>query len=694
MVRSSSSATDANFKEKNLTNIDAGKINSYEIQKQINHLCSEHSYYRFMCENFYFQANQEYQKWFEIANNAISGNQSNNFCVSQSILPNSVCSMPKTSYSDHSQQSSSNSTYPNPSSVFSDYNTENMQKTIDAGSDTNISGVFQYERNQNDVDSQKSTSVTGFQRTEIHSCPEYTVHKFDFNLLNHEHSYAKNYRKNNHFVTQRQDTCIEPISTKKHTHTISEIHKDDVLYEFDIENIDEIVVEVIDEGKAEDTAEDKAEDTAEDTAEDNFKDKNIQVKNSIIFKNTQIVFLKLFPCLKNQLLSNQINLIVILEKKFENFANDKLEIIEQCKIASKAYKNLEENTNDNQKLENCYIETLKIFIDYTKFKHGIIQIKPLWKILSLFYPEILGFVNSFVKNSNRVISSIHNQKNNITSDEIFCIRQTIFKKKSSYLDNELDNNQDFLKLEAQYQKNDNLENSMNLFLKIVADLFTNFISEARIYENKTFFKDTIGENILEDFQNIFFPHFFTLKEKNNDAFLHVIYSFPAKLLNKETKRFYLKVIQLKRIYESNISHKAPFFVFLLMHCVFDLSDDLKEALEKHINKHMIEIYRINGFNTEYRKKNFFNTAPYQHVKRAIFETNIESIIKCTIEKCEIILGKKSLLYIIGKKKIEENSKDTMISIIKKDRSYKIFLFKSNNILVKCCSGLALIMCLL
>ncbi|EJW01489.1 hypothetical protein EDEG_03930 [Edhazardia aedis USNM 41457] len=406
-------------------------MQSYEIQNQLNVLHSEYLYCRLMAENYYRQAIQKYQKLLEKAHNTIDRNQALKYFDIPSKLPKNFDSLSENHNSDFSQQSFMNIPYPNQSiGLFSDFTTTNMRQTCEAGTHANILSVFPNERNQNFIESHKQISAAEGQDRETKNCPENTYFQNIRVLFDRENPQYYNNDKNKHFDTQKQDMSEKPINVKKYTHTIRQILEDsqnqnqnlkqveyEILYELDVEVIDVVGVEgknedksnyvvlyefdddAIDEDKIEDkvNCEVKEKDNACVLDEVSVKSNGAMKHDFMHFKNSHLAIFCMFPSFKIQFIGKKIDLFAVTLENLINFESDKFDILEQCKKASEAYKNFREKSDCHQKLEICYIETLKIFVDNIQFKNGTIKIKPLWKIISLFFPETLGFVNSLKK---------------------------------------------------------------------------------------------------------------------------------------------------------------------------------------------------------------------------------------------------------------------------------------------------------
>ncbi|EJW02536.1 hypothetical protein EDEG_03048 [Edhazardia aedis USNM 41457] len=709
-----------NIKEKIHTNIDVSQLNSNEIHNRLNFLHSEYLYCRSIAEKYDQLFTQKFQKMHAKVNDTRLENQPIKSFGIPLNLPTSIYSSPKNSYSGYLQSNTLDLTYPNQSyGAFLDSNTQNMQKTCDSESHTNISSAFPYDRNQKLYDSCKTTTETVIQHREINNCPEYTVHQFDLNLFNHENTYSNNYGKSNHFIIQNQDICNKPKNVKKYTHTISQILEETQNTNSTSKQVEAIVeVEAIDEDTVQDKVENKVADRNEDKVDLNIQDKvdveitdefaldgefeaevterNVLKKNFIDYKNLHIMIFRLFPSFKNQFAGKKIDIIAILLQKMLNFEKDKSEILEQCKIASEGYEKLKENDNYNKKLEICYVETLKIFIDNMQFKRGIIQIKPFWKIVSLFYPEILGLVNSLLKITHRVIVSNHNPNGKISSkDTDYNCQAILTKHSSSHRNSDLEKNNYFLKLHTQYENNDNLEKSMNLFLKTFADLTSEFDLNKNGYGKNLFCEIPLTENNLEDFENIFFLHFKTNKKNISHAFLCVIYSFPHKVLDNETKKFYLKVIELFKACLFSCFNYTHFIYIFKINCVFDLKYDLRDALEEHIDRNLLQIYENLEKNCkQLRNFRFTRYSFYDHVRRAILGTFSENIIYNSIKKCELILGKNAVNYVISEMASKRHFKKSLMSIETENGSNDDFVIGCNYKLFKSLSGIISMMCLL
>ncbi|EJW04321.1 hypothetical protein EDEG_01418 [Edhazardia aedis USNM 41457] len=419
------------------------------------------------------------------------------------------------------------------------------------------------------------------------------------------------------------------------------------------------------------------------------------------FKYSLQIIDKYYPNFKCENKAEKIYLNGFFSQKLNTFDIETAKILDHAK---KITESLQNKTLFDEKngLKFIYKSILEIFVCSDSLNCDIIQLKPFWLMISLFYPETLRFVR-LIRNS--FLNLDQNNFNNIKRHNNYVDMKLKFAKSSMSSDknNMADN------IYFSYIKTFNIENisffdATKNFLYQIKNLLQIIITRKEVeYLNIPIFHEKILEYTLSYNDILIFQR--KIKEHNLvDIFLPVILSLPDEIITQDIKILYGKFCFLHKKHPLYMfSYKSDFYEILKMYFSFELPFFIHQNFEYHINC-LLKIFnstphetfdfgqdQISEFKTE--QKRF-----YQFIYRIAFPHNIKTIFTSYIEQLAFINGIRTDVIKDEFLKIESSPKHEYF------KSNKIFLnlgdseityqYSSASACIKSISYISMLFCLL
>ncbi|EJW03498.1 hypothetical protein EDEG_02172 [Edhazardia aedis USNM 41457] len=351
------------------------------------------------------------------------------------------------------------------------------------------------------------------------------------------------------------------------------------------------------------------------------------------------VFL-IFPGYKELFFKAKLNFKKFFIEKLNSFDSEMNLILFYVELASPIFDSLKHEHNKIN-LANAYISALEIFVNPDKLKENKIRLRPFWLTISLFFPEIPGFVKMLAEDYFALIE-IKTQK----------IVNLIFENSKNKIKHHLVN---------KVKKDNSKNNTLNSFIEsqqviicknsVLINTFCSFFDKIKIFLEQelieiaerqiNFTMEIRNEYDFDVIKKMFsmINYQYKIQQlKIYDIFLYVLLAFPDDILNKNIKIYYHKICLLYNCLQTNVKgKKSDFFTSIKYNCIFDLDKNRQRNTEYHINRLLNEYLHMVETGNESTKKNqkFINNRKNVcsiHMRSTLFNSGAENILENIFEK--------------------------------------------------------------
>ncbi|EJW03221.1 hypothetical protein EDEG_02389 [Edhazardia aedis USNM 41457] len=383
-----------------------------------------------------------------------------------------------------------------------------------------------------------------------------------------------------------------------------------------------------------------------------------------------------FPNFENQIKTTKKSLFDFFKQQLDSFDNEASIIFDHVKKAFGPSEKTKQCSDEKREVLNNYEEFLKIFVNSDDLKKKNIVVRPIWNVISLFYPEVYGLLRilitknqyfSVLKSTENIqiefikeeqIRDFHRPKNH----EMESYLQSIEKEFNSIKDSKIlsfsENLESFLTsckklIEFQIEsikanekakekaRNGHIEDSEIVKIKNLKSIPC--LSEIGIT------KLLQVEKLRKNFKDLkLLRHLKTLDMFI--SFFNVILSFPGNILDKYQELFYFKICKLQEqltCFEDQNNKMINFLIIFKYNCTFELSSFAKTRFEYQIDKALYDYYKVNSSNIDNisdRKKQIDKIKDhfYSILLKSGFRSDLNEIFTANIEKLEYLIGEKRL----------------------------------------------------
>ncbi|EJW03413.1 hypothetical protein EDEG_02270 [Edhazardia aedis USNM 41457] len=281
-----------------------------------------------------------------------------------------------------------------------------------------------------------------------------------------------------------------------------------------------------------------------------------------------------------------------------------------------------------------------------KFENNILQIKAFWLTISLFYPEIIGFV--------KLLSNDYHSLCNCESTEILNFSVIRRRLSDTSIFQDLSNKAQDIADTILKSYNQKIKESKKGFCTSLEEFLKNcklLISyECNYWQYDSFHKIFPSLFELEDktmrYKNLMFQR----NVQNNGmtyAFFQFCSTLPNRILTEANKFYYFKICLLHGML--NIPSKEnllDFFALLKYNCAFELNDKFRKQFEYYIDYTLYDLItpqNPTGNVNNIKNPNYLDVKKniIQYMRNVIFKFDIENILKNIFKKLELIIGVKA-----------------------------------------------------
>ncbi|EJW05014.1 hypothetical protein EDEG_00894 [Edhazardia aedis USNM 41457] len=370
--------------------------------------------------------------------------------------------------------------------------------------------------------------------------------------------------------------------------------------------------------------------------------KNIDLLNEI--ENSLNITNKIFTNSKDCFMNKGVNIKFFYQEKLNEFESESKIVIAQAKVAFIAFENFKKSETD-QNYKIAIKESLKIFVNCKMFDKNTIKISQFWLVLSIFYPEIPGFIRFLANKYFRVNDILWSRNVNLKYNERFQNRTQSYVASKDILSAKKASRQ----LSTEYK---NLENSKSCkiyeamadFLRSCKMLINFQCKNSLINQKRMILKKPLCLKDAKYFYKNFLVQTNVQAQRASEAFFELLLSFPDKIIGYYHKIFYYKFCSLHKNLKLSTKYiTSDFFEFFKLNFVFDLTDTYRKDLEDHLDNSLGFLF----FNKNLGEKHVTENANYYRkirspihsfIKNTIIFYDVQNIFKSIVNKLELING--------------------------------------------------------
>ncbi|EJW02431.1 hypothetical protein EDEG_00287 [Edhazardia aedis USNM 41457] len=388
-----------------------------------------------------------------------------------------------------------------------------------------------------------------------------------------------------------------------------------------------------------------------------YLQKKMTIYHSEMAASFQMIY-KIFPNLFDLIQVKTVNLSTLLHEKLIKFNSDRNLILKQVKIASDSIQKYE-NSAIHTNLLRMYAELIKVFCDYKQFDGGVIRIRQMWLVVSLFYPETTGFIRMLVnkylnllhiENELNILLNFSKPKTNYKED--CCTTKSASEKKSTEIE---------VLFEGYSKENTkNLHEAVQNFLETCEKLINNSCISQRFLNVSISINDPFKTENLWQNKKYLLCQNDVHKINGCYSFLKILLTLPKEIIEQSEIAFYYKICLLhEQSPTSNRKNTSNFFDVLKYIFAFEYPYDMRKKLEHYIDStlYKYQTYKYSKGKNSFDIFNFFyacNLELYKYISITIYQIDVEPILKKIARNLEFFLGKNISIKPVNK--IELNVK--------------------------------------